>query len=93
MDSSLTAGNLQIFLVLIKSNFYFLIGFIIQYVLIYVHVYGLEYTLTMLLIPTAFFSMLIGIYFVQHELKFGVIGIIVSPSSLIPHRNSVKYNY
>lgn len=68
---------LQVFLVLIKLNLYFLIGFIVQYVLIYVHVYGLEYILTMLLIPTAFFSMLIGVYFIQHELKFGVIGILV----------------
>ncbi|KAJ5746936.1 uncharacterized protein N7511_008632 [Penicillium nucicola] len=67
----------EIFLVLIKLNFYFLIGFIIQYVLIYVHVYGLEYTLTMLLLPTAFFSMLLGIYFVQKEQKLGLIAIIV----------------
>ncbi|KAJ5557832.1 hypothetical protein N7513_003418 [Penicillium frequentans] len=67
----------EVFLVLIKLNLYFLIGFIVQYVLIYVHVYGLEYILTMLLIPTAFFSMLIGVYFIQHELKFGVIGILV----------------
>lgn len=85
--------SLQIFLVLIKLNFYFLIGFIIQYVLIYVHVYGLEYTLTMLLIPTAFFSMLIGTYFVQQEIKFGVIGIIVSLSSLTLDSTSVKYNH
>lgn len=85
--------SLQVFLVLIKLNFYFLIGFIIQYVLIYVHVYGLEYMLTMLLIPTAFFNMLVGIYFVQQEKKFGVIGIIVSLSSLILDSASMKYSH
>ena len=68
----------QIFLVLIKLNFYFLIGFIIQYNLIYVHFTGLEYTLTMCLIPAAFICMLLGIYFVQHERTWGVVGVIVS---------------
>jgi hypothetical protein len=47
----------------------------------------------MLLIPTACFSMLIGIYFVQRELKLGVIGIIVSPSLFVLYRASVKYNH
>ncbi|CAI7624066.1 unnamed protein product [Penicillium bialowiezense] len=68
----------EIFLVLIKVNFYFLIGFIIQYNLIYVHFRGIEYTLTMCLIPAAFICMLLGVYFVQHERTWGVIGIILS---------------
>ncbi|KAK9852937.1 hypothetical protein MYU51_007415 [Penicillium brevicompactum] len=66
-----------IFLVLIKVNFYFLIGFIIQYNLIYVHTKNLEWTLAMCLIPAAFICMLLGVYFVQHERTWGVIGIIV----------------
>jgi Na+/H+-dicarboxylate symporter len=49
--------------------------------------------LTMLLIPTAFFNMLVGIYFVQQEKKFGVIGIIVSLSSLILDSASMKYSH
>ncbi|KAJ5351252.1 hypothetical protein N7541_002051 [Penicillium brevicompactum] len=67
----------EIFLVLIKVNFYFLIGFIVQYNLIYVHTKNLEWTLAMCLIPAAFICMLLGVYFVQHERTWGVIGIIV----------------
>lgn len=68
----------QIFLVLIKLLFYFLLGFIIQYNLVYVHFAEPEYTLTMLLIPVAFIIMLLGIWVVQHERIIGVVGIIVS---------------
>lgn len=68
----------QIFLVLIKLLFYFLLGFIIQYNLVYVHFAEPEYTLTMLLIPVAFIIMLLGIWVVQHERTIGVVGIIVS---------------
>ncbi|CAG8150869.1 unnamed protein product [Penicillium olsonii] len=68
----------EIFLVLIKINFYFLIGFIVQYNFIFVHFHNLEYTLTMCLIPASLITMLLGIYFVQHERTWGVIPIIVS---------------
>ncbi|CAG8943086.1 unnamed protein product [Penicillium salamii] len=66
----------EIFLVLIKVNFYFLIGFIVQYNLIYVHFRGIEYPLTMCLIPASLICMLLGIYFVQHERTWGVVVII-----------------
>ncbi|KAJ5181722.1 hypothetical protein N7449_011869 [Penicillium cf. viridicatum] len=75
----------EIFLVLIKLNFYFLIGFIIQYNLIYVHSIRLEYILTMCLIPAAFICMLLGIYFVQHERTWGVIGVIICYFGLLAY--------
>lgn len=63
---------------MIKLLFYFLLGFIIQYNLVYIHFYEPEYTLTMLLIPVAFIVMLLGIWVVQHERTIAVVGIIVS---------------
>ncbi|CDM35657.1 hypothetical protein DTO013E5_6463 [Penicillium roqueforti] len=66
----------EIFLVLIKLLFYFLLGFIIQYNLVYVHFKEPEYTLTMFLIPASFIVMLLGIWLVQHERTIGVVGII-----------------
>ncbi|KAJ5796735.1 uncharacterized protein N7518_005275 [Penicillium psychrosexuale] len=67
----------EIFLVLIKLLFYFLLGFIIQYNLVYVHFKEPEYTLTMLLIPASFIVMLLGIWLVQHERTIGVVCIII----------------
>ncbi|KAJ6128285.1 hypothetical protein N7471_009502 [Penicillium samsonianum] len=75
----------EIFLVLIKLLFYFLLGFIIQYNLVYVHFAEPEYTLTMLLIPVAFIIMLLGIWVVQHERIIGVVGIIICYLGLLAY--------
>lgn len=72
---------MQVFLVLIKLNLYFLIGFIIQYNLVYVHFKEPEYTLTMLLIPVAIIAIFLGVWFVQRERTFSTIAIIVSFST------------
>ncbi|KAJ5512910.1 hypothetical protein N7463_002462 [Penicillium fimorum] len=75
----------EIFLVLIKLLFYFLLGFIIQYNLVYVHFREPEYTLTMLLIPVAFITMLLGIWVVQHERIIGVVVIILCYLGLVAY--------
>ncbi|KAB8227311.1 uncharacterized protein BDW43DRAFT_255286 [Aspergillus alliaceus] len=59
----------EIYLVLIKFNFFFLVGFIVQYNLIDVHFAEPEYSLTLALIPTALVVMLLGIYCVKSERK------------------------
>ncbi|KAJ5164783.1 uncharacterized protein N7500_006613 [Penicillium coprophilum] len=75
----------QIFLVLIKLLFYFLLGFIIQYNLVYVHFKEPEYTLNMLLIPVAFIIMLLGIWVVQNERIIGVVAIVICYLSLVAY--------
>ncbi|KAJ5603330.1 hypothetical protein N7537_006286 [Penicillium hordei] len=75
----------EIFLVLIKLLFYFLLGFIIQYNLVYIHFREPEYTLTMLLIPVAFIVMLLGIWVVQHERTIGVVAIIICYLGLLAY--------
>lgn len=69
----------EVYLVLIKLDFFFLIGFIVQYNLIDVHFEEPEYSLTMAIIPAAFIVMILGIYFVQHEIILGIVPVIVRP--------------
>ena len=71
-----------------------MLGFIIQYNLVYIHFKEPEYTLTMLLIPVAFIVMLLGIWVVQHERTLGVVAIIVSSlGSFLPARQTSTQNY
>lgn len=69
----------EVYLVLIKLDFFFLVGFIVQYNLIDVHFEEPEYSLTMAIIPAAFIVMILGIYFVQHEIILGIVPVIVRP--------------
>ncbi|OQE17957.1 hypothetical protein PENSTE_c019G00708 [Penicillium steckii] len=75
----------EIYLVLTKFNFFFSIGFIIQYNLIDVHFEEPEYSLTMALIPVVFFAMVLGIWFVRKEWKWAMIGIIICYLALIAY--------
>ncbi|KAK5807330.1 hypothetical protein VI817_001588 [Penicillium citrinum] len=75
----------EIYLVLTKLNFFFSIGFIIQYNLIDVHFEEPEYSLTMALIPVVFFVMVLGIWFVRKEWKWAMIGIIICYLALIAY--------
>ncbi|KAJ5939406.1 hypothetical protein N7466_002540 [Penicillium verhagenii] len=75
----------EVFLVLIKLLFYFMIGFIVQYNLVYVHFVEPEYTLTMLLIPATFVTVVLGIWFVQKEKTIGVIAVIVCYLGLLAY--------
>ncbi|GAB1202616.1 hypothetical protein APSETT445_001235 [Aspergillus pseudonomiae] len=66
----------QIYLVLIKFDFFFLTGFIIQYDLIDVHFMEPEYSLTMALIPVSLLVMVAGIYCVKSGLKVALMVVI-----------------
>lgn len=71
----------QLYLVLIKFDFYFLVGFIIQYNLVDVHFQEPEYSLTMALIPAALLLMTLGAYFIRREYRSLTIVTAVSPSA------------
>ncbi|KAL5355923.1 hypothetical protein BJX96DRAFT_171119 [Aspergillus floccosus] len=75
----------EIYLVLIKFDFYFLVGFIIQYNLVDVHFQEPEYSLTMALIPAALLLMTLGAYFVRREHR------IVTILTAILHLGVVAY--
>ncbi|PLB51521.1 hypothetical protein P170DRAFT_443720 [Aspergillus steynii IBT 23096] len=57
----------EIYIVLLKVDFYFIVGFILQYNLIDVHFDEPEYSLTMALIPVTLIVMVSGIYFARSE--------------------------
>lgn len=65
-------------MVLIKFDFFFLTGFIIQYDLIDVHFAEPEYSLTMALIPASLLVMVAGIYCVKSGLRVAMMVVIVS---------------
>jgi hypothetical protein len=64
---------------LIKFDFYYLVGFIIQYSLIDVHFKEPQYSLTMALIPVALLLMTLGAYFARREYRVATTFIAVSP--------------
>ncbi|KAI9045970.1 uncharacterized protein KD926_005914 [Aspergillus affinis] len=67
----------QVYIVLLKVDFYFIIGFILQYNLIDVHFDEPEYSLTMALIPATLIVMFSGLYFVRSERKIAMICVTV----------------
>ncbi|KAL4920006.1 hypothetical protein BDW62DRAFT_29897 [Aspergillus aurantiobrunneus] len=67
----------EIYLVLNKFDFYYLVGFIIQYNLVDVHFKEPEYSLTMALIPAALLLMSLGAYFVRREYRVATIFIAI----------------
>ncbi|KAE8152084.1 hypothetical protein BDV25DRAFT_170857 [Aspergillus avenaceus] len=75
----------EVYIVLIKFDFFFLVGFIVQYDLVDVHFIEPEYSLTMALIPVALCVMLFGIYCVKSELKLGMLLVIVFLLALIAY--------
>ncbi|OJJ76053.1 hypothetical protein ASPBRDRAFT_51724 [Aspergillus brasiliensis CBS 101740] len=67
----------EAYLVLVKFDFFFLVGFIIQYDLIDVHFLEPEYSLTLALIPAAMLVMTLGAYFVRREYRIPTVIIAV----------------
>jgi hypothetical protein len=72
----------QIYLVLIKLDFYFIAVFVVQYGLIDVHFEEPEFALTMALLPASFLMMALAFWCVLRERKIGMIMVIVSQSVL-----------
>ncbi|KAF7591071.1 hypothetical protein BBP40_002033, partial [Aspergillus hancockii] len=75
----------EIYLVLIRFDVFFLIGFIVQYNLVDVHYEEPEYSLTMAIIPAAILVMIFGIYCVKSELKLGMTFVIFCFFALIAY--------
>lgn len=71
----------QIYIVLLKVDFYFIVGFILQYNLIDVHFDEPEYSLTMTLIPVTLIIMVAGIYCVRSERRVLMVCVSVSAKS------------
>ena len=70
----------QVLLVVMKLEAYFVIAFIVVYGLIDVHYELPEFPLTIAIIPLLFIQMGMTIYFIKHENKLGALAAIVSPS-------------
>lgn len=66
---------------LLKVDFYFIVGFILQYNLIDVHFDEPEYSLTMTLIPVTLIIMVAGIYCVRSERRVLMVCVSVSAKS------------
>lgn len=81
----------QIYLVLIKLDFYFITVFLVQYALIDVHFEEPEFALTSALLPASFLMMVLAIWFVRREWKAAMISVIVrqlaSMTPIIIHTN------
>ncbi|EOD43537.1 hypothetical protein UCRNP2_9767 [Neofusicoccum parvum UCRNP2] len=78
-DSSLRTRYLvyQIFLVLMKLSFYFLVAFVIIYGFVDVHYEQPEFALTMAIIPAAMVQVLLSAYFTRRETRIGTAATIV----------------
>ncbi|KAJ6107798.1 hypothetical protein N7523_009121 [Penicillium sp. IBT 18751x] len=77
--------SFEVFLVLIKLNFFFLVGFIVQYDLVDVHFEEPEYSLTMALIPISFIVTMIGIWAVRSERKIATFSVILCHFALVAY--------
>ncbi|KAF7718677.1 Uncharacterized protein PECH_001455 [Penicillium ucsense] len=72
----------EVYLVLIKSKFYFITVFIIQYDLIDVHFQQPEFALTLAILPASFIMMALAIWAVRKEWTLATIFVILSHGAL-----------
>ncbi|RAL17426.1 uncharacterized protein BO97DRAFT_359230 [Aspergillus homomorphus CBS 101889] len=75
----------ELYIVLIKYVFFFLVAFIVEYNLIDVHFSESEYNLTLALVPTTFVVMILGIYCVKQEMKWAMAFIVMCFLGLIAY--------
>ncbi|KAJ5358414.1 uncharacterized protein N7496_010827 [Penicillium cataractarum] len=75
----------EIYLVLIKLDFYFITVFVIQYDLIDVHFEGPEFALTLALLPASFLMMVLAVWFVRKEWKIAMIPVIICHAAIIAY--------
>lgn len=70
----------QIYIALLKFDFFFFLGFTVQFVVIVTKT-NIEFALTLAAIPLTVVVLFLASYFVRRESKLGMISIIVRPGS------------
>jgi hypothetical protein len=77
------AKQLQVYVVFVKLDAFFIICFVLHYGLIDVHFIEPEFGVTMSVIPALTIVMVLGVYFVRREYKLPMVFVIVRPISSI----------
>ena len=67
----------QIYIALLKFDFFFFLGFIIQFIVIVARISDAEFWLTIATVPITIVILLAAAFFTRHESKGGMIGVIV----------------
>ncbi|RMZ76404.1 hypothetical protein DV737_g4851, partial [Chaetothyriales sp. CBS 132003] len=66
----------QVYIALLKFDFFFFLGFTVQFVVIVTH-RGVEFALTIAAIPVTILILLSAAYFCRNEIMWGTIGVIL----------------
>jgi len=67
----------QIYIALLKFDFFFFLGFTVQFVVIVTHTHDVEFALTIAAIPVTILILLMAAYWTRKESKSGMIVIII----------------